>query len=621
MQRAPVRGPLRIHRVLGRAAVLVFVFVLTLLALTGTASAHAQLLGTDPHANDVLATAPLRVTLTFGEPVEVADNAIEVFDDHLTRVDNATVSRVATDVNKIWIGLRPDLHYGTYVVSWHVSSADTHPVSGRFRFSVGAPSQVTANAPTFGRNDSAGLMLGFVRVLGYAGLILAPGALLITLALWPAGLAERRTRRTLSVGLILLALSAIGSMLLEGVWASGEPLRAMWLAPSSLDSHSHKFDTLYAFRSYLLVIFGVLLAIAVSARPPAPATTAARTGSRYRRSAASVSRPLVPSPVMLVVLAVTTLLLMATWTLAGHSATGLQTPVAVAVNMLHLLAMTIWLGGLAVLSIGLRPAARAADLAAVLPRFSRVAFTCVVVLVLTGSYQAWREVGTIPALYRTTFGRVLLVKIGAVLVIIALGNLARRWVQRHLNRLPGSAGGPRSSPARVSEPGRVGGTATVQKESKAPPYGDSLPVRALHRGLLAELVVGLVVLGMTAALVVTVPARDSYVVPFARTLTAPGLQVSVRVDKPRLGDAVLHLIARSSNGRPVRVTGLRGTMSLPKAKLGPLALRLSNPAGAASNGREDIGMTFSRTGSWVIALTVQTSPVDATVFSVTVPVK
>jgi copper transport protein len=613
---------MRIHRILGRTALLVFVFVLTLLGLGGTASAHAQLLGADPHTDQVLATSPQRVTLSFGEPVEVANNAIEVFDDHLDRVDNATVSRVRGDVNKVQVGLRANLHRGTYTVSWHVSSADTHPVSGTFRFSVGAPSRVTGKVPIPGRNDSAGFLLGIVRVLGYAGLILGPGALLVALALWPAGLALPRTRRTLYLGLSLLGVSAVGSLLLEGVWASGEALRAMWLAPSSLDTHSRKFDTLYAFRSYLLVIFGVLLVGAVSTQRKAAgrALAAAAQRSRQRNSAAPLTRPFPPSWALPAGTVVATVLLMVTWTLAGHSATGFQTPLAIVANLLHLSAMTIWLGGLAVLSISLLPAAQAPDLAAVLPRFSRVAFACVVVLIATGSYQAWREVGTVPALYRTTFGRVLLVKIVAVLAVIVMGGLARRWVQRHLNRPPEPSAAPAPSPPTVAKVGRVGSTATLERESTAPPHDGPLPVRGLRRGLLVELAIALVVLGLTAALVVTVPARQSYVRPFAQSLAAAGLRVSVRIDAPRTGDAVLHLTARSSTGAAMPVTGLRGTLSLPAAGLGPLPLRLPNAAGSASTGREDIGMTFPRSGRWVIALTVQTSPFDASTFSVTVPV-
>ncbi|MCU1658599.1 MAG: copper resistance protein CopC, partial [Pseudonocardiales bacterium] len=442
------------------------------------------------------------------------------------------------------------------------------------------------------------------------------------LALWPAGLTLPRTRRTLYLGLTLLGVSAIGSLLLEGVWASGEALRTMWLAPRSLDTHSRKFDTLYAFRSYLLVIFGVLLVCAVSTqrKADARALVAATKRSHQGKNGTPDTRPLLPSWVLPAGTVVVTLLLMVTWTLAGHSATGLQTPLAIVANLLHLSAMTIWLGGLAVLLISLRPAAHAADLTAVLPRFSRVAFACVVVLVATGSYQAWREVGTVPALYRTTFGRVLLVKIVAVLAVIAMGALARRWVQAHLNQPPEPSGAPSPTPP-LAKVRRLGSTTTLERASTAPPDGDSLSVRGLQRGLLVEVVIALVVLGLTAALVVTVPARQSYVRPFGQSLTAPGLQVSVRIDAPRPGDAVLHLTTRSSTGASLPVTGLRGTLSLPDAGLGPLPLRLPNATGSASTGREDIGLTFARGGRWVLALTVQTSPFDATAFSFTVPVR
>ncbi|MDT4972598.1 MAG: hypothetical protein QOG22_2741, partial [Pseudonocardiales bacterium] len=68
-------------------------------------------------------------------------------------------------------------------------------------------------------------------------------------------------------------------------------------------------------------------------------------------------------------------------------------------------------------------------------------------------------------------------------------------------------------------------------------------------------------------------------------------------------------------------TGVRATMALPSAGLGPLPLRLPNAAGSSASGSEDLGVTFPQRGTWVISLTVQTSPFDATAFSVTVPVK
>lgn len=625
---------MRAQRIISRAALLLFVFVLTLVGLTGTASAHAQLVGSDPHVNDVLKSAPQQLTLTFAESVEVARNAIQVYDDRLKRVDEADVSRVSGDGNRIQVGLRSGLHDGTYTVSWHVSSADTHPVSGAYRFSIGAPSRVTGSAPILGRNDSAGFLLGTLRVAGYVGLILAPGVLLVSLLLWPAGLAVARTRRMLYLGLGLLGVSAFGSIVLDGVWASGAPLSAMWNARSSLDTHSRRFDTLYALRSYLLVIFGALVVwvVAAQARAAARAEAAAAKGSRNMRNRPAQPRGQLPRFAVLAACVASTLLLMVTWTLAGHPAIGLQTPLAVLADMVHLSAMTIWLGGLALLTISLRPVARAANLAAVLPRFSRLAFGCVVALVVTGIYQAWREVGSVAAVWHTTFGRVLLLKLVGVVAIVGLGGLARLWVQRHLRPKPPE---PPADPADPADPSaataaapdpvaprsrarRAGGTTTLVRETTAPASDDPLPVRGLLRGLAAELGIAVAVLAMTAALVVSVPGRESYVRPFSRTLTATGLQLAVRIDAARIGDTVLHVTARASNGKPIAVTGLRGSLALPEAKLGPLPLRLANAAGSASSGKQDVGLTFPRSGKWVITLTVQTSPFDASTFAVPV---
>jgi copper transport protein len=568
-----------------RSALLTLFVLLALTAMTGRASAHAQLLSTNPHAGEVVSRPPPRVGLTFGEPVETTRDAVQVFDDHLRRVDRRSVSHPAGDSTRIEVALPAHLGRGTYTVSWHVSSEDTHPVAGSFRFSIGAPSRVSGKVPVVGRNDSAGLVLGFLRALGYIGLILGPGALCVVLTLWPAGLALRRVRRLLGLGVALLAISAVGSMFLEGVWASGEPWSALWVAPSSLDSHSRRFDTMYALRCYSLVLFGVLLVTKLSVR----AAAGSRAAGPRRRGEPLPPRPLVPEWVLAVALGISAGLLMVTWPLAGHAAAGSRTTLTIAIDLLHLGAMAIWLGGLAVIAVGLRPAAQAADLQRVLPRFSRLAFGCVVALVVSGTYQAWRDVGTVPALYRTTYGQVLIVKLTGVVVVVALGGLARAWVRRNLIRTAAPAGGASSA-------------------------------RGLHRGLLAELGVGAGVLALTAALVVLVPARQSYVPRFDRTMTAAGLQVAVRIDTPRVGDTVLHLTARSSSGRPIPVLELRGSLRLRAKGLGPLALRPARGNGATPDGREDVGVSFPRPGRWLVQLTVQTSPLDATVFALTVPV-
>ena len=453
-------------RPVARVVLAISVAGLVLISAAGSAAAHSALEASDPAVGAVLATQPAAVTLTFNEPVELNDGAIEVFDDRFNRVDVGPLTSIGPGGTRIQVGLRPGLAEGTYTVSWKASSADTHPVSGSFRFSVGQPSVVRGTVPGGGQNDVAGVMLGVLRWTGYLGLVLGPGVLLMALALWPAGLADRRTRRLTLAGLSLLAVSTLGAMLLQGVWASGEPFSSLWTAPDRLDTHSRRFDQVFAVRSFLLLGFAVALVVALS--------RSARVQTRSNRPVLGAT-------------AVSTVALLGTWPLVGHSAVGDGSALAIAVNLVHTFAMTLWLGGLVLLVIGLRAAQRASDLAVVLPQFSRLALGAVATLVATGTFMAWREVGSVNALTATTYGRVLLGKLVGVLALILLGNLARLWVKRHFS------GGMRGLAA-----------------SGSPPAGELVvPAQGapLWRGLMAETTIAFGVLAATSALVVIVPAR------------------------------------------------------------------------------------------------------------------
>ena len=557
------------------------------LLMTGSpASAHAQLESSDPRPGEILTQAPSRVTLTFGERVEFTSNAIQVFDDHLRPVRNGPVVAVDQDGNQLRVALPSGLSRGSYTVSWDVSSGDTHPVSGSFAFSIGAPSTVTGVLPTGSRNDLAGFLLGIARGFGYLGLALGPGLLLVVCLLWRPGLEDRRTRRLLYAGVTLLVLGTLGEMLLQGVWVSGRPLSAIWSSPGTLDTRSHRFDQLHAWRLYLLVGFGIALAAALTGQgsgssPSAlarDASTADNPSAANRDRATSRSAPtgwsLGRMP-LLVGVAATSAALTATWAFAGHAAVGDDAPLALASNETHLLALMVWLGGLALIALILRPADRAQDLALVLPRFSRLAFACVATLVATGTFMTWREVGSLDALSSTEYGRVLIVKLIGVLALLGLGNVARRWVQRHLQ-----------STARSWMPLGVAGVVPATVMTFRPVEYGQPELRRLRRGILAELVIAAAVIGLTTALVVIVPARQDYVRPFHRVLTGSGMTVVLDLPTPRPGDSVLHVDVRTADGRPQPITALSASIPLVSPRTGPLHVPEMFPGSARQAGRK-----------------------------------
>ena len=105
----------------------------------------------------------------------------------------------------------------------------------------------------------------------------------------------------------------------------------------------------------------------------------------------------------------------------GHTRAATPEALVVGADMLHLLAGSIWLGGLVGLALTLRDLADRGDVGAVvLARFSGLAAGVVVALVVAGSVLAWRIVGSWDALVSTGYGRLLLVKVAFALVAVAI---------------------------------------------------------------------------------------------------------------------------------------------------------------------------------------------------------
>ena len=108
----------------------------TVMVTATPAAAHAELVRTDPVDGDVVPTAPARIVLTFNEPVSAMPEATTGPDA------GGAPQPVTVRVADSSLQITPDavLANGTYIVTWRVMSADSHPVSGAFTFSVGAPS-------------------------------------------------------------------------------------------------------------------------------------------------------------------------------------------------------------------------------------------------------------------------------------------------------------------------------------------------------------------------------------------------------------------------------------------------------------------------------------------------
>jgi copper transport protein len=164
------------------------------------------------------------------------------------------------------------------------------------------------------------------------------------------------------------------------------------------------------------------------------------------------------------------------------------------VGVVHFSAAAVWFGGLVLLGTCVLPRAEVGLLQAV-PRFSSAAFTAMVVILGTGMVQSWRQVGSLQALGETAYGQLLLTKVAVFLLLLAVAARSRVLVRRKLmaRAVVGAAAPPR--PAR-------GGVRPGLSEA-----ADAASVRLLRRLVLAEVIIALVVLAVTALLGIATPPR------------------------------------------------------------------------------------------------------------------
>ncbi|MDT0418359.1 copper resistance protein CopC [Streptomyces sp. DSM 41982] len=616
--------------------------LLAVLAGAAPASAHAALVDSDPKQGAVLDTAPDRVVLDFSEKIGVSDNAVRVLDPSGERVDTGKLTDLSSGSRARYaVKLHAGLPDGTFTVAYQVVSADSHPVAGAFTFSIGAPSKTSAVVP---ENEAGGGLVGFLydvgRYVAYAGFIVLVGGAAFVLGCWPRGTRLRALQRLVVGGWAALTAATLALLLLRGSYTGSGKFSDVFDLGALGDVLQTKPGAALVSRLLLLAVAALFIAVLF--------------GAYARREDPAERRDLgfglaIGGPVVAIGLA-------STWALAEHASAGLQTSVAMPVDILHLLAVAAWLGGLTALLVALYrdPAVESAAV----DRFSRLAFTSVVVLVGTGIYQSWRQVGTWSALTDTSYGQLLLVKVGLVVVLVAVAFFSRRWTSRLAEGGEAAAVPGKGVPAaRKAEPKRTEKAAVREgsgARGKAPEGGDAAdPVRAaqlarqqaavrvakekrtrdadplrsgLRRSVLIEAGIAVVLLGVTTVLTTTEPGRTEEQVSAAKGASGAtsGAAVSVKlpfdtggengkgtvqldIDPGRSGANTVHVYIERPGGAPFDLPEVRLSLTLPEKNLGPIAVR---PQHLAAGHWSASGVQIPMAGEWQLGVTVRTSDID-----------
>ena len=580
---------------MSRRATLVAVALGLVLALlpVSPAAAHALLEGTAPVRGAVVETAPGQVVLRFSEPVEIEFGAVRVFDAAGDQVEVGPPFHPGGTGSQVAVNLRRGIEDGGYTATYRVVSADSHPVSGGFVFSVGSRAAPAASVADLLGKDGAGpvtaVAFAAVRAIEFAAITLGIGVLAVLLLAWMPGLRETsgasadwraaagafaaRSRRLLVVAAIAGIAAVVLALPLQAAMAEGASVwSALDRAPDVL---STRFGLVWGAGALLWLVVGV---VAGGVRQSVPSLRPATVGATGLALSGARAGTLV---LLLPVLGLAFLP-----GLGGHAGTQSPEAVLLPANVVHVLAAGAWIGGIAVLVLALPAATRRLDapdrtrlLTAVVSRFSGMALLAVAALVAAGVLQAVLELDAVDDLWTTGFGRAVLVKSALVLVLVGLGALNRR------RTVPGLKRATRAGEA----PGAAG--------------------HLLRRALRVELALGLAALVATGVLAGHSPSSSQAAGPFSASRDLGPARAELTVEPARPGPNEIHVyLFRRSDGRQYDAPKeLRIEASQPDRGIEPIKLE----GRKAGPGHYVIaGAPLSPPGTWRLELVARVSDFD-----------
>nr|BEK71450.1 copper resistance protein CopC [Kitasatospora purpeofusca] len=591
-----------------RATALALLTLLLALGLgTNAASAHADLVATDPVAGSVVASAPTTVTLVFSEAVSLRSaDSVRVLDPQGLPVD-AGDPHLTGKGDQVQVTVKAAAAHGTYTVAWRVISEDSHAIGGAFTFSVGAPSSTSVKMAAVLRPDPLVEVLDTAaRTAAYLAFALLAGAVAFTLVCWPAAAATRALQRLLMTGWCGLFLASTAVLLLRGPYDRGTGLAGAGDFSLLRATVEGRFGQALLARLLLLVVAGALLSLLLS-----------RTSADDRQPHAARTRAFLAAAFVILGCA-----LCATWSVAGHSSAGVQPGLALPLDMAHTLAMGVWLGGL----VCLLALVRSEMPAQAVRRYSRVALVCMAVLVATGLYQSWRDVGSWSALFGTLYGRLLLAKSAGVVTVLAAARLSRSRTRHRAPETSEAVAAGVATPRAAVLVGAGPGGAEPGPPRAAP--ADRAPLR-LRGPVLTEAVAAVAVVALTAVLTATPPGRSAeaaaraaaqaarpvpagraveLTVPYSTGGSAPGARGTavVSLGPAAVGRNELTLRVTGADGQAVDVPEVQVAFTLPDRDLGPLQA----PLARAGTGQWSAEAFLPIAGEWMVSVTVRSSDID-----------
>jgi putative copper export protein/methionine-rich copper-binding protein CopC len=476
-----------------RSAAVVVVLLVAAALIPQPAAAHLYLVRSEPADGARLDAVPRQLRLTFSEPVQLPLTQVELVGPDGEILAISPLALQAADATVLLVDVEAPFRLGgAYAVVWRTTSADGHVVRGRIEFHIvddaaglaiaadpeplppPAHHDVTAfpEGDGFGVGSPGYVLVRWLTFLGLLGVVGIVAFRTVVLGLVrrrgvPEALAvlEPATWRSADLGLVfaaLLAVAALARLYAQAlaVFGPADALSTDAAATLLLSGTTWGYGWSLQFGATLVVLAG--FAAARRDRRAAPTRGRQHRGARVGWAVASAGA----------------LVLAFTPALSGHAAAvpG-SAALAVLTDGMHVLGASGWLGSLlAVVTIGV-PAAmrlekerRGRAVAGLVNAFSPTALGFAALVAVTGVISAAFHLGSFADLWRSDYGRALLLKVSVLSIVFATG--AYNWL-------------------RVR-----------------PALGDDAGAQRLRRSAGVELAIGAVVLLITAVLVATPPPLD-----------------------------------------------------------------------------------------------------------------
>jgi len=421
------------------------------LLVPARAWAHAHLVRSDPAAGSKLAVPPQVIRLWFSEQPELSMTLASLKDSVGKMFALSPAERETSGQMGIAFHLVRALPPGRYTLSWRTAASDGHPSSGKVAFIVlAAPMQVSGLAPPDPglRVDSTGAVASLgtatiprattpldaedmdaassigntiARAFLFVGLLALIGAISFKLiVLRGAGtvaieLKQRMSQRAATLGMIsavVVIIVGLVRLYLESRMMSAMP-DMPGMSGMGVREMVMRTDWGFAFRIQLAASIAALIGFVMAIRSV--------RGGWFLATAAALVLAITPA-------------------LGGHAAASPRfTSLMIAADWLHVLGGASWLGSLlCVMVIGVPVALRLdrserwASIASLVNAFSPLALASAGVVVASGVFASWVHLKHLSALWQTTYGNILLVKLLFVAITVGIGAYNFKRVQPQL---------------------------------------------------------------------------------------------------------------------------------------------------------------------------------------------